>query len=232
MFTFFIWGVRHDVPLDLTETLEMFFWQTFPQRHTRKILKNRDTTVLVCDVKYGRIVVWTHLCFFSTIFVQESVYGLCFWQHSCESSNKFNVNEILIHIHSDFDVFLLFDCVYLCDWIDGWLLFLIVLHIHDSQWMPSVFVLCLFVFVCVLCAYSGGGGLKWTSIVEYSNTKHKRRGRLSCLSDLTLSCPRGKFYCSEVALSKLKQCNRVSRKYQVCLGCFADNSQEETEIGT
>lgn len=159
MFTFFIWGVRHDVPLDLTETLEMFFWQTFPQRHTRKILKNRDTTVLVCNVKYGRIVVWTHLCFFSTIFVQESVYGLCFWQHSCESSNKFNVNEILIHIHSDFDVFLLFDCVYLCDWIDGWLLFLIVLHIHDSQWMPSVFVLCLFVFVCVLCAYSGGGVL-------------------------------------------------------------------------
>lgn len=147
---------------------------------------------------------------------------VCVFENTCESGSRFNLNEILIHISWSFSI------IWLC--VLNWLLFLIVLHVHDSQWMLRVFVLCLFVFVCLV--KRGGGRLKWTSIVEYSNTKHKRRGRLSCLSDLTLSCPRGKFYCSEVALSKFKQCNRVSLKYQVCLGCFSDNSSEKTEIGT
>lgn len=66
-------------------------------------------------------------------------------------------------------------CVYVFVRFKWWLVVFFDCAPHPRFPMNA---LCLFVFVCVLC----GGYLKWTSIVEYSNTKHKRRGRLSCLS--------------------------------------------------
>lgn len=60
--------------------------------------------------------------------------------------------------------------------------------------------------------------------VQQHKEQKKRQIELfvCCRTHLTLSCSRGKFYCSEVALSTL-----VSFKYQ--LGCFSDKEEIEKD---